>query len=277
MHGRTDLLARINHLWRWCGTAFSFLVFGIGGILLPIIVVPVLYAVPGSVEQREARAQRVIHHAFRFYIGMMKFLGVLSYELENVEKLRDARLILANHPTLIDVIFLIALVPNANCVVKGKLIRNPFTRGPIKTAGYIVNEDNEKVISAAGEAFAKGHALIVFPEGTRTTPGADLKLKRGAANVAIRTAADITPVLISCTPSTLTKQDRWYQVPASRVHIRIRVNDTLPVAPYLHDITPSLAARKLTADLADYFGKELKVYEQSAAGSEADDYRCARS
>lgn len=206
----------------------------------------------------------MIHHAFRFYIGMMKFLGVLSYEVEYPDRLRHARLILANHPSLIDVIFLIALVPNANCVVKGKLSRNPFTRGPIKAAGYIINEENEKVVAAAGEAFAKGHALIIFPEGTRTTPEALMSLKRGAANVAVRNAADITPVLITCHPSTLTKQDRWYQTPTSKVHIRICVNETLSVEPYLQEMAPSVAARRLTADLAEYFDKELKVYEQSA-------------
>ncbi|MFP8966874.1 lysophospholipid acyltransferase family protein [Pokkaliibacter sp. CJK22405] len=254
------MLARLNHLWRWCGTAFSFLVFGVGGILLPVVLIPLLYCLPGNSKQREVRAQRTIHHAFRGYIGMMKYLGVLRYDLEHIERLRQAKLVLANHPTLIDVIFLIALIPNANCVVKGKLLRNPFTRGPVKAAGYIINEDNEKVIAAAAEAFAKGHALIVFPEGTRTTFGDQLQFKRGAANIAIRTAADITPVLISCTPSTLTKQDRWYQVPAAKVHIRIRVNEVISVASYLQEPTPSVAARRLTADLAEYFSEELKTY-----------------
>lgn len=117
------------------------------------------------------------------------------------------------------------------------------------------------MIEAAADAFEKGHALIIFPEGTRTTPGKPLKLKRGAANIAIRAEADITPVLISCSPSTLTKQDRWYQVPARKVHMRIQVNEGLPIAPYLENSAPSIAARKLTADLADYFDKELRVYE----------------
>lgn len=274
---KRKMLAHINHAWRWCGTVFSFLVFGVGGLLLPIIAMPILYVLPGSTELREQRGQRVIHHAFRFYIGLMKFLGVLSYEVEGIEKLSNARLILANHPSLIDVIFLISLMPNASCVVKGKLIRNPFTRGPVKTAGYIINEESDKVIAAAGEAFSKRRALIIFPEGTRTTPGKPLVLKRGAANIAIRTAADITPVLISCRPTTLTKENRWYQVPASKVHMRLRVDDLISVAPYLRDNTPSVAARQLTADLADYFDKELRLYEQSAPGNKADDYRCARS
>ncbi len=261
------LANHINHIWRWFGTAFSFFVFGLGGILLPLFAVPVLYLIPGSKRQRERRAQGIIHYSFRFYIGMMKCLGVLSYELEDVDKLRQAKLILANHPSLIDVIFLIALVPNANCVVKGGLVRNPFTRGPIKTAGYIINENSEAVILAAAEAFAKDDALIIFPEGTRTTPQQSLSLKRGAANVAIRTAANITPVLIECVPTTLSKENRWYDVPSQKVHFRIKVCAEIPVEPYLAESAPSVAARKLTADLTEYFNKELVLYEQSAAGN----------
>ncbi len=261
------LFAKINHLWRWLGTAFSFFIFGLGGILLPLIAVPILFLIPGSSLQREQRAQQVIHRSFRFYIGMMKSLGVISYQLEGVERLRSAQLILANHPSLIDVIFLIALVPNANCVVKGRLVRNPFTRGPIKTAGYIINDNSNDVISAASDAFVKGHALIIFPEGTRTTPGQSVSLKRGAANVAIRAEADITPVIIGCTPTTLTKQDRWYQVPSRKVHFHIRVDEKMPVSEYLEQCAPSVGARKLTADLTEYFNKELGLYEQSTAGN----------
>jgi len=246
------------HAWRWIGTAFSFFIFGLGGILLPVFVVPVLYILPGDRLTRENRAQKVIHHSFRFYIGMMKFLGVLNYEVIGMEKLKDAKLILANHPSLIDVIFLISMVPNANCVVKGKLARSIFTKGPISAAGYIINDDHAlDVIDAAREAFEKGHALIVFPEGTRTTPGQVPALKRGAANVAIRTEADITPVVIECNPTTLTKSDRWYQVPSKQVRFRIEIKDAIDVGQYVHNSCPSKSARKLTRDLSNYFNKEL--------------------
>lgn len=254
----------INQSWRWCGTAFSFFIFGLGGVLIPVFVVPVLYIIPGGKARREQRAQKVIHYAFRYYIEMMRGLGVLSYQVTHIEKLQGAKLILANHPSLIDVIFLIALVPNANCVVKNKLTRNFFTRGPIKAAGYITNSDPEEVIEAAKDAFAKGHALILFPEGTRSTPLQPLQLKRGAANVAIRAQADITPVLISCNPTTLTKSDRWYQVPTQKVHFHIQVQDLIKVDPYLKKSTiPSKQARLLTGNLETYFNQECVQHEQS--------------
>lgn len=254
--------AVVNQAWRWLGTAFSFFVFGLGGVLIPVFIVPVLYILPGGQIRREQRAQKVIHYAFRFYIEMMRILGVLSYQVTDITQLQGAKLILANHPSLIDVIFLIALIPNANCVVKNKLTRNLFTRGPIKAAGYITNNDPEEIIAAAKDAFAKGYSLILFPEGTRSTPLQPLKLKRGAANVAIRAHADITPVVISCHPTTLTKSDRWYQVPAQKVHFQIHVQKLIKIDPYLQKSTiPSKQARLLTGDLETFFNQECLQHE----------------
>jgi 1-acyl-sn-glycerol-3-phosphate acyltransferase len=253
------MLEIIKYYWRWTATAFSFLVFGIGGILLPVFALPLLYLTSPSPLIREKKAQSIIHHTFRLYIGMMRFLGVLSYEIEGEAKLKNSQLVLANHPSLIDVVFLIALIPNANCVVKGRLAKNIFTRGSIRTAGYIINDNSEHVIEMAGEVFLKGHALIVFPEGTRTTPGEKLTLKRGAANIAIRTKAQITTVLIECNPTTLTKNDAWYQIPKTKAHFKIQVKETINVNSYLVKTPPSVAARKLTSDLKYYFEKELTL------------------
>lgn len=258
------MLEKIDYARRWFGTAFSFFIFGVGGIVLPTFIVPVLYCLPGDELTRVQRAQRSIHHFFRVFIEMMRFLGVLTYQIEGIEKLKEARLILANHPTLLDVVFLISMVPNANCVVKGKLTRNKFIRWPIKAAGYIINEEAGDVISAAARAFDNGQILIVFPEGTRTTPSKKLQLQRGGANIAVRTSSAITPVLIYCTPTTLTKNDRWYQIPHKRMHFRIIVRDRLAVNQYEKDLRPSIGARNLTGDLAIYFNKELKAYGRSA-------------
>jgi len=252
--------ARINFAWRWCGTAFSFMVFGLGGLMIPTVVVPVLYCLPGDELTRAQRTQRLFHRLFRLYINMMRFLGVLSYEIRNEEKLGDAKLVLANHPSLLDVVFLISLLPNASCIIKGHLTRNFFLRGPVKAAGYIVNETADDAIADANRAFKNKQSLIIFPEGTRTTPSKALKLKRGAANVAIRTGSDITPVLIYCDPTTLTKNERWYQIPPRRMHFRILVGDQIPIEHYATNSNPSKSARQLTRDLTEYFEKELRAH-----------------
>ena len=256
------VLGKISYGLRWLGTAFSFFTFGVGGILIPLVVVPIIYLLPSNADIRAKRGQKFIHHSFRLFVRMMKVLGVLTYSVRDTERLREAKLILANHPSLLDVVFLISLVPNANCIIKSGLLRNPFMRGPIKAAGYIVNDGNEgNVIVAATGAFDKGHALIVFPEGTRTTPLQEIKLKRGAANIAIRSCVDITPVTITCVPTTLTKSDRWYQIPDKMVHYEIIIKEAIKIAPYVSNMHPIKGSRALTKDLTEYFNNEVAVNE----------------
>jgi 1-acyl-sn-glycerol-3-phosphate acyltransferase len=124
-----------------------------------------------------------------------------------------------------------------------------------------MNEEAGDVIDAAKRVIEDGQTLIIFPEGTRTTPSEGIRFKRGAANVAIRTGSDITPVLIYCTPTTLTRNESWYQVPDRRMHFRILVQDPLGIDLYLKDSVPSRGSRKLTVDLIDYFNRELETHE----------------
>lgn len=255
------MVQQLSMGWRVIGTGLSFVIFGLGGIILPMIAVPLLTITTRDKVLRERRAQKVIHHSFRVFVEIMRVVGILTYQVEGVEKLKTAKLILANHPTLLDVVFLISIVPNANCVVKGNLVRNFFTRGPIKTAGYIVNDDASDIITDASNAFEKGQALIIFPEGTRTTPAELLKLKRGASNIAVRANADVTPVVIDCTPVGLTKQLPWYKVPIRKMHFTIQVRDVIKVEPFVRDIQPSKGSRMLTRELSQYFNQECAPHE----------------
>jgi hypothetical protein len=93
--------------------------------------------------------------------------------------------VLANHPTLIDVVFLISLLPNADCVVK-RVACNPFMRGPVRAAGYISNDDGAGLVDDCIAAVRAGGSLVIFPEGTRSVPGQPPRLQRGAANIAVR-------------------------------------------------------------------------------------------
>ncbi len=248
---------RLNRFRRGIGTLLAFSVFGVGGLLIGLLAGPILTLMERDVEQRQQRARSLIRWCFRRFIDVMEGLGVMDHDFQHVEKLqRPGLLILANHPTLIDVIFLVAHVPHAVCIVKEKLATNIFTRGPIRAAGYITNSDPERVMTEAARRMAEGDSLILFPEGTRSTPGRQLVMQRGAANIAMHTGATITPVLINCQPSTLNNVHRWYQIPAQKVHLALQVQDDLPL-DVDYTLPRRLASRQLTASLSRYFNTNL--------------------
>lgn len=255
---------RLNKYWRIVATGFCFSVFGLGGFILPWLAIPILYLLPGGTIKRERRAKALLHYSFRAFVETMRIVGVLSYSVENQDQLnKPGQLIFANHPSLIDVVFLIAFIKKADCVVKSELLRNPFMRGPIKVAGYIANDDPERVIELTAASLKRGNSLIVFPEGTRTTPGLGVVMRRGAANIALRSGYDITPAVIICQPSTLTKGQKWYQIPERRVHMSITLRPAIPVREFQHNVAPTRAARKLTRFLEQYFTQELATNERT--------------
>ncbi|GAB1256014.1 lysophospholipid acyltransferase family protein [Aurantivibrio plasticivorans] len=258
--------AVLNRMWRIAATGLSFSVFGLGGVIMPVLVAPIIYLSTRDQRTRERRAKAFVSFLMRSFVRIMHGLGVLSYQIgDKTQYNRPGHLVLANHPTLIDTVFLIAFVPNADCVVKGALKRNPFTRIPIGLAGYIANDDPEGVIVEAAASLARGNSLIIFPEGTRTTPGQPIKLRRGAANIAVRTNAPIAPVVSRCDPITLTKGEPWYRVPKTKPHFSYTVRPSIHVADVIGQNSASLAARNLTKYLHNYFTQELSLNEQPRA------------
>ena len=247
--------ARLSLYWRVFATGLSFAVFGVGGLALRIVVFPMLNLMVRRRERRVVVARMVIRRAFRAYVDLMRALGVLRYEIRGLDKLeRGGLLILANHPTLIDTVFLMAFVKNADCIVKGALWNNPFTRGPVRAAGYINNEGGAALVEDCIASLERGNNLIVFPEGTRTGCDGVISMKRGAANIAVRGARAMTPVLIRCDPPTLGKGEKWWRVPPRRVLIQIDVQDDLAIEGFTGGgASEVMAARQLTDFLQNYF------------------------
>ncbi len=260
------MLEKLGHAWRVLGTALSFAAFGLGGVLLGLLVFPLLRLAVRDRARLGRLARRLVQASFAGHVWLMRRLGVMSWEFHGAERLRrPGLLVLANHPTLIDVVCLIGMIEEADCVVKSRLATNPFTRGPLRAAGYIFNDNGAGLIQDCIDSVRAGKNLVIFPEGTRTPRGEVLgPLQRGAANIAIRGALDVTPVLIRCTPPTLGKGEKWYRVPSRRFHIRIEVLPDIPVAPFLADSAEALAARRLTEHLETTFKTELA---RAGAGS----------
>ncbi|MCC2960393.1 1-acyl-sn-glycerol-3-phosphate acyltransferase [Massilia sp. IC2-278] len=249
---------RLWHGWRVLATGISFALFGLGGLVLRVLVFPLLALCLRDPQARMHAARATIRASFRAFVGIMRGLGVLRYETHGLDKLeRQGQLILANHPTLIDTVFLIAFVRNADCIVKGGLWNNPFTSGPIRAARYICNDRGPELVDDCIASLRAGGNLIVFPEGTRTPRGGAMQLKRGAANIAVRGARAVTPVLITCTPPTLGKGDKWWHVPPRQASFRIEVLDDIGVERFRDTgVSEVLAARRLTEHLQHLFLEE---------------------
>jgi 1-acyl-sn-glycerol-3-phosphate acyltransferase len=217
---------RLDQAWRLFGTAVSFATFGIGGLVIGTILFPLIHLFSENRPTAVRRCQIVVGRCFALFIWLMKGLGVLTYRWENPERLnRDGLLVVANHPSLIDVVFIISRMPHTLCVVKSTHWSSPCLMGVMRATGYIPNSDPIRLVADCAAALSRGHSLVIFPEGTRTAIGGEMQMKRGAASIIAASRKAFTPVNIDVRPRTLAKHESWHHIPASRPHWTLRVGE----------------------------------------------------
>lgn len=109
---------------------FCFALFGLGGLLLSTIWFNVLLIAVWDKARRRRIARRSIAASFRLFLTVAKRLGVLDYQIEGRDILRNEQgcLVVANHPTLIDYVLLASVMPETDCLVKSALLKKSFSR-----------------------------------------------------------------------------------------------------------------------------------------------------
>lgn len=240
-----------------------YMVFGLGGLLSSLTILPVLRYWPGSKQARTARVQRTVSLMFKGFVAMLTAVGVINVSTKNLHLLQQARghIVIANHPTLVDVVVLISLMPNAGCIVKQSLWRNPFIRGVLSSVGYIPNRSANLLLQDCKQVLNNATNLVIFPEGTRTLVGNVINpFARGAANIAIRTQSDILPVVLRTDVAGLTKQESWYQIPRQTINMSVEIADS--VLHHDEEITQgneAKMARQLTRDLQQFYLNSLSI------------------
>ncbi|PHM27084.1 lysophospholipid acyltransferase family protein [Xenorhabdus ehlersii] len=248
-----NITERINWLWRLLMTGFCFILFGVGGLLLSLIWFNLLLVFQRNEDKRCHLARHSISCSFRLFLFLTRKLGILDYHFNGLDKIRMDKgcLIVANHPTLLDYVILASKLPDVDCIVKSALRRNPFVSGVIRSARYLINRDAETLLPVCRERLASGHNILIFPEGTRTTPGQPISLQRGAANIAVRCECDLRIIHITCSQTMLDKKSKWYQVPPKKPIYTITIGEQLTNENFAVDIENghAIAARQLNRQL----------------------------
>jgi 1-acyl-sn-glycerol-3-phosphate acyltransferase len=245
--------APVERVWRLIAIAISFAIFGVGGVLMAVLYFPVMGLFIGSPAKRAQLAQASVHGIWWFYVRIISALGAVSFSCDRPDVLRDLRgtIVVANHPSLLDVVFLMSFMRNTRAVVKAGVWRNPFMRGVVTAADYIPNQgDPERLVSDCADALRQGANLVIFPQGSRTPPGGARRWQKGFAHVALAAGAPVQVVSIRVDPPMLGKGEPWYTVPRTRSRWTIRVHERIDTVAQYGSDRSAAAVRRLTNDVA---------------------------
>ena len=253
---RTHTLGRAG---RSIGQVVMFIYFGISSAVISALAVPIYSIAVRNPERRASGVRHMIRWALRKYIGSLCSLHLIDLEVSGLERAAiPGALLVANHPSLLDAPILLAYLGDTIVIAKQALRANPFLSASIRGADYVVNDDAVALIDACRARIDADQTLLLFPECTRTALDGAVRLRRGAAQIAVRSGCPVVPVTIVFSDPLLTKQSRWWLAPRRRPRVRVIAHAPIASAPFVQaSDSVSIAARRLTAHLQDFYAKEL--------------------
>jgi 1-acyl-sn-glycerol-3-phosphate acyltransferase len=200
-----------------------------GGFGLGLNVFCLLARILPAAARHERFFQRLIHRHFALFIWWMAFARLLRVHHHGFERLpRGGQILAANHPGLMDAPYILARVPEAVCIFKPAIRRNPVLGAAARRAGYLSSDSGIDLIRQAADKLAAGHTVLVFPEGTRTPLGETLlPLKPGFVLMAHRAQVPIQLIHIDWDTNVLVKGRAWWKCPRLPGRVDVTVGPRL--------------------------------------------------
>jgi len=206
----------------------TLLLFAAGGFELCVLGL-LAGALPAS-ERSERFFQRLIHRHLAFFHWWCDLTRLVHVRYSGFEPgLAGGRVLVANHPAMIDITCLLARLPGAVCIFKPAIRRNPVLGAAARRAGYLGSDGGHDLVRQAAEKTAAGHTLVIFPEGTRTPLGGDLlAFKPGFVLIARRARVPIQLVRITTDSDLLTKGVAWWRLPRLPARVEVTAGPLIP-------------------------------------------------
>lgn len=206
----------------------DYFLFGLGGSLISLLIMPIQLIAPPNIARRWGCF--LVRHSWKLMCLLLHTTRNLDLTIDNAKTLRHlrSRIVVANHPSLIDIVILASQIPNSVLMIKSKLMRWRIFR-PIFSTLCIINDRGPQIFfDEASAALKQGFNVIIFPEGTRSTPGVAPRLQRGAFHLAAITGTPLVPIRITTSEPFLTKQTPWWYVGKHCPHFQLEVMPEIP-------------------------------------------------
>ena len=214
--------------------------------LIAMLLQPVL---PDRLARPLGRA--TIALAYRWFWGVSSLFGMMRVDADCLDALRDERgvIFVANHPTMLDALLLVARLPRSACIMKADLMRNIFLGAGARLAHYIRNDSARAMVRLAVDDLRAGGQLVLFPEGTRTVQPPVNDFRPGVTLIAKLANAPIQTVFIDTDWPYLGKGWPLWKVPPLPIVFKLRLGQRF---------APAQDSNALLLQLEQYFRHNME-------------------
>ncbi len=221
-------------------------IFAAGALFIGVVIFPLLSLFIKGKKRREYFSA-IIYYSWKLFIRIMEITGEIRVNINGDLSAIKGKIVAASHPSLIDIILLIGNMPKSLCIAKKEILKNPFMRNIVKSL-YIVNDDPEVFQKNAKEALQDGYNIVIFPTGTRTLPDENLKIHKGAAQLAITSGVNIIPVTIETDYPFLIKHHSPFDTGSKIVNYHLTVLPEIDVKDYDLDALGEIKTRNAISE-----------------------------
>ena len=207
----------------WLLLQMQLVALALASAAFNLVACALFLLLPRAVGRRFGRA--AIANGYRGYWRFTKPFGLLRLNAEALDVLRDETglVIIANHPSLLDAMMVVARLPRCACVMKASLMRNPLLASGALLARYIPNDSAHGMVRRGVADLREGGQLLLFPEGTRTTHAPVNAFQPGFAVIAKHAQAPIQTVFIDTPSPYLGKGWPLWRLPPMPIEFSVRL------------------------------------------------------
>ena len=221
---------------------FCFFIFGIGAVILNFLLFP-------FIKNNKELCSDIIHYTWKFFVNLMMWLKLFRLDIKKLGKIKN-KVIVSTHPSFIDIVILIALIPRSTCFVKKELAHNPILKNLV-TSIFITNEvELEELKSESKKMLDRGVNVIIFPSGIRHRRDEFPKIRKGASLVALNAGKNIVPVRMFSDRDFLFINQPFYAVSDRCVNFEIEQMREINIADFIGE-SEIITKQRLTNKIED--------------------------
>lgn len=209
-------------------TVFSLLFFS---FFMFLVITPLswIYVKIGRMTDRKRdNLRKVIYHASRFIMLRAGIPGTrFSYKVMNGINFNQARVIICNHQSHLDLMCLLIFTPNVIFLTNDWVWNNPFYGFLIRAAEYFpIHEGIEQLLPKLARLAQKGYSIAVFPEGTRSKDCSVGRFHQGAFHISEQLGIDILPMCLYGPGKVLPKKNYLLNKGPIRVEVESPITNS---------------------------------------------------
>ena len=207
----------------WLGLQLQLMGLGLNSLAWNGVALLLYPLLPRALGRRIGRA--MIAYGYRMFWTIAGYSRMIRLDADVLDALRDEEglIVVANHPSMLDAVMIVARLPRAACIMKASLAYNPFLGPGARLARYIRNDSAYGMVQCAVRDLEEGGQLVLFPEGTRTTQAPINPFHASFAIIAKRAQVPVQAVFIDTASPYLGKGWPLWRLPPLPIRFTVRL------------------------------------------------------